>query len=234
MTDNKLDKFLSDSLKAAEIEMNTPVSELEQMIAERITVNRRMKKQKQRRVLQIAAAVILLLGISGALFFPEPVYALKKQLFQTILNIGKSINVSLDSNAEQLQIQNQIAREVAAIQEDIPFKVLVPQYIPPGYTLESIKQNPGDKQAKIIMIFINDKSTIRFTQTNVPVNYSVSVNVDTQEAQAEKINLDKCEGNLISYKDGSASLIWITDDNIMCQIFGDISPDQAVEMANSF
>ena len=84
------------------------------------------------------------------------------------------------------------------------------------------------------MAFVNKESTVLFTQTNVPVNYSVSVNVDTQEAQVESINLDNYEGNLISYRDGSASLIWITDDNIMCQIVGDISPAQAVEMANSF
>lgn len=234
MTDDKLDKLLSDSLKAAELEMNTPASELEQMIAERITANRRMKKQKQRRVLQITAVSILLLGIFGALLFPEPVYALKKQLYQTILDIGKSINISLNSHAEQLQIQNQITCEVAAVQEDTLFEILVPRYIPPGYTLESIKKNPADNQTKIIMAFVNKESTVLFTQTHVPVNYSVSVNVDTQEAQVESINLDNYEGNLISYRDGSASLIWITDDNIMCQIVGDISPAQAVEMANSF
>lgn len=229
MTDEKFDRFLSDSFKAAELEVNTPINELEQMIAEKITLNKQIKKQKQRRVIQIAAAVVLLLGISGAIFFPEPVYALKKQFFQTILNIGKSINISLNSHSDQ----NQIAGEIASIQGDIPFTILVPQYIPPGYTLESVKQNPADKQTKIIMTFINNKSTILFTQTIVSDNYSVSVNVDNQNAQAEKINLGTNEGNLITYNDGSASLIWITENNVLCQILGDISPDQAVEMANS-
>jgi predicted nucleic acid-binding Zn ribbon protein len=233
MTDDKFDSFLSDSLKAAEIKITTPINEVEQMIAEKIALNRQKKKQKQRRLIQIAAAVILLLSISAALFFPESVYALKKQLFQTIHNVGKSINISLNSDAEQLELQNQIAIELAAIQGDIPFKILIPQYIPPEYTLESIKQSPGDKQAKIIMTFSNNKSTILFTQTNVSDNYSVSVNVDVQEAQAEKIALDKYEGNIISYQDGSASLIWITNNNVMCQILGDVSPDQAMEIANS-
>ncbi len=233
MTDEKFDRFLSNSFKAAELEVSTPINELEQMIAEKITLNKQIKKQQQRRVLQIAATVILLLGISGAVFFPEPVYAIKKQLFQTIFNIGKSLNISMNSDADQLQLQNQIATEVTSIQEETPFRILVPQYIPPGYKLESILKNPADQQTKVIMTFADHQSTIIFTQSVISAEYSTSVNVNSREAQAKVVHLDKYEGNLIAYKDGSASLIWITDDHIMCQLFGDISPEQAVEMANS-
>jgi len=188
MTDEKFDRFLSDSFKAAELEVNTPISELEQMIAEKITVNKQ-KKQKQRRVIQIAAAVILLLGISGAVFFPEPVCALKKQFFQTILNIGKSINISLNSDGNQLQFQNHIADEVAAIQRDIPFKILVPQYIPPGYTLDSVKQSPTDEQICIIISFSAPNAKILFTQTSMPEKFSSSVNVGAGQAKAEKVQI---------------------------------------------
>lgn len=233
MNNDKFDRFLSDSFKAAELEVNTPVNELEQMIAEKITVNKQMKKQKQRRLIQIAAAVILLLGISGAVLFPEPVYALKKQFFQTILNIGKSINISLNSDADQLQLQNQIAGEVDTIQGDIPFKILIPRYIPPGFNFESVKQSPTDEQVCIIMSFSAPNANILFTQTSITDKFSSSVNVDAQQAKAKKVQIDKYEGNLITFEDGSANLLWITDDHIMCQIFGDISPDQAIEMANS-
>lgn len=233
MNDDKFDSFLSNSLKATEIDINTPISELEQMIADKITVNRRMKKQKQRRVIQIVAAVILILGISGAVFFPEPVYAFKKQFFQTILNIGKSININLNSDADQLQLQNKIAGKVASIQGDTPFKILVPQYIPPGFNLESVKKSATDEQACIIMSFTAPNANILFTQTSITDKFSSSVNVDAQQAKAEKVQVDKYEGNLITFEDGSANLLWITDDHIMCQIFGDISSDQAIEMANS-
>lgn len=233
MNHDKFDSFLSNSLKAAELEVKTPINELEQMIIEKIAVNKQIKKQKQRRVIQIAVAVILLLGISGAAFFPGPVYALKKQFFQTILNIGKSINISLNSDADQLQFQNHIAGEVAAVQGDTPFKILVPQYIPPGFNLESVKQSASDEQACIIMSFTAPNANILFTQTSITDKFSSSVNVDAQQAKAQKVQIDKYEGNLIIFEDGSANLLWITDEHLMCQIFGDISSDQAIEMAKS-
>ncbi|MEN6325266.1 MAG: DUF4367 domain-containing protein [Syntrophomonas sp.] len=233
MNDDKFDSFLSNSLKATELEVKTPINELEQMIIEKITVNKQKKKEKQRRVIQIAAGVILLLGISVAVFFPEPVYALKKQIFQNILNIGKNINISLNSDADQLQFQNHIAREVAVIQKDTPFKILVPQYIPPGFNLEGIEKSATDEQACIIMSFTAPNANILFTQTSITDKFSSSVNVDAQQAKAKKVQIDKYEGNLITFEDGSANLLWITDDYIMCQIFGDISSDQAIEMANS-
>lgn len=233
MPKDKLDDFLSSSLKAAEIKVDTPINELEQMIAEKIIINRRQKRQKQRRVIAIAAAVILLLAVSGALFFPGPAYALKKQLFQTIINIGESLNISLSSDADQLRLQNRIAEEVAAIQEDVPFGILVPRYIPPGFDLESVKQSPTDEQACIIMSFTAPDADILFVQTGITDKFSSSVNADAQQAKARKVSIDKYEGNLITFEDGSASLLWITDDHIMCQIFGDINPEQAIEMAES-
>ena len=233
MPKDKLDDFLSSSLKAAEIKVDTPINELEQMIAEKIIVNRRQKRQKLRRVIEIAAAVILLLAVSGAFFFPGPAYALKKQLFQTIINIGESLNISLSSDDDQLRLQNRIAQEVAAIQEDVPFELLVPRYIPPGFDFESVKQSPTDEQACIIMSFSAPDANILFVQTGITDKFSSSVNVDAQQARARKVSIDKYEGNLITFEDGSASLLWITDDHIMCQLFGDINPEQALEMAES-
>lgn len=233
MENDKFDRFLSNSLKAAEIEVDTPTNELEQMIIEKITVNKQKKRQKQFRVIQIAAAVILLLGISGAVLFPGQVYAIKKQLFQTIINIGEKLNINLNSDADQLQLQNQIIGEVSAIQGNIPFKILVPRYIPPGFNLESVKHSSADEQDCIIMSFIAPNANILFTQTSITDTFSSSVNADSQQAKAKKVKINKYEGNLIIFEDGSANLLWITDDHIMCQIFGDINPEQAIEMANS-
>jgi len=230
---DKLDKLLHDSLKAAELEVDTPIDELRQLIAERAKIKQQVKKEKRQRMIRIAVAAILVLGISGAVIFPSQVYAFKKQFFQTIFNIGKSLHITLDSNDEQLAFQNAVTDKINVIQQGVPFKILVPQYIPPEYTLESVKQNPSDTQAKVIITFIDNQSSIRFTQTQVADNYSVSVNADSEKAKAEKVNIDRFEGNLITYDDGTASLIWIADANVMCQIFGDISPEQALEMANS-
>ena len=53
MTNDEFDSFLSNSLKVAEIEVDTPTNELEQMIIEKITVNKQKKRQKQFRVIQM-------------------------------------------------------------------------------------------------------------------------------------------------------------------------------------
>lgn len=233
MTGDKFDSFLSSSLKATEIEVNTPTNELERIIADKISVNKRMKKQRQLRLIQIAAAVILLLGISGAVFFPNQVFAIKKQLFQTILNIGKSINISLNSDPAQLKQDNQIIEQVRSVQQKTPFKILIPHYIPPGYSLESINRVSTDEQAGIVMAFAAQNSTILLTQTRVSENFSSAVNADAREAKAKPVMVGEYEGNLISFNDGSATLIWVTDDHIMCEILGDVSPGQAMEMANS-
>ena len=129
------------------------------------------------------------------------------------------MHITLDSDADRLAFQNAVTDKINVVQQGVSFKILVPQYMPPGYTLESVRQNPSDTQAKIVMTFIDDQSAIRLTQTQVADNYSVSVNADSGNAKAEKVNVDKFEGNLITYEDGTASHIWITDANVMCQIF---------------
>lgn len=233
MTGDKFDSFISNSLKAAEIKVDTPINELERMIADKIAADRRIKQQKQLRLIQIAAALIVLIGISGAVFFPHQVLAIKKQLFQTILNIGSSINISLNSDPDQFGQNTQIMEQLRPIKRETPFKILVPHYIPPGCSLESIKRSSTDEQTGIVMSFVAQNSTIMFTQTSVSENFSSSVNVDAQAAKTEKVMIGGYEGNLISYSDGSATLVWVTDDHIMCEISGNITPVQALEIADS-
>jgi hypothetical protein len=102
-----------------------------------------------------------------------------------------------------------------------------------GFNVESVEKSENDEAACIIMSFTAPNSTIIFTQTIMSERFSCSVTVDAQQVTVKKVQIDKYEGNLIAFKDGSASFLWITDDHIMCEIFGDISPDQALEMANS-
>ena len=165
MIDDKFDSFLSNSLKAAEVEVDTPINGLERIIADRVTINKRMKKQKQLRFIQVAAVIILLIGISGAVLFPNPVSAIKKQLFQTIIDIGKSININLNSDAGKVDQDNQIIEQVWPVQQQTTFKILIPHYIPPGYSLESVKSNSTNDQTRIIMSFVGKKSAIVFSQT---------------------------------------------------------------------
>ena len=42
---DKLDKLLRESFKAARLEVDTPIDELKQLIAERAEINRQMKKK---------------------------------------------------------------------------------------------------------------------------------------------------------------------------------------------
>jgi hypothetical protein len=79
MSPDQFDEFLSKSLQNSEIEFNHPISEIEQLIIEKMARNQAHKKKRQRRILNIAVLVVALLAFSGTILFPGPLYAFKEQ-----------------------------------------------------------------------------------------------------------------------------------------------------------
>jgi len=233
MKDDNFDKFLSRSLKAGEIEVNTPINQVEQMIIEKIKINRDNKRKRQRLIIQVAVLVIALLGISGSMLFPQPVYAFKEKVIQTILNFGKMINITVSSDQNPPQLKDKIGTEVAAVQPSVSFKIIIPKYIPLGFEFKNLTRGATDEQDTIIISFASQNASILITETRVPSNFTYSMNIDAKQGKSEKIQVGRYEGNLITFLDGSCSLTWITDDSIMCQLFGNLTIEQAKEMAVS-
>jgi hypothetical protein len=233
MKEDNFDIFLSNSLKASEIEINTSIKEAEQMITEKIKVMQVKKRNKQLRLIQVAILVIALFGITGTVLFPQPIYAFKMKFIQSIMNWSKNVHVTISSNVNRPEINEKMEIEVAALQPNIPFIIATPKYIPPDFEFRAVTKSANDEQPTITISFASGNSSILITESRMSGNFSYSMNINTKQGKAERIQVGQYECNLITFINGSCSLTWITDDNIMFRILGNLTPEQAKEMALS-
>jgi hypothetical protein len=233
MSPDQFDEFLSKSLQNSEIEFNHPISEIEQLIIEKMARNQAHKKKRQRRILNIAVLVVALLAFSGTILFPGPLYAFKEQLIQTIIKFGNNININFTDSSPRPHLPDKLEAEIAAIQPGVPFEILVPRYLPPGFEFVGVEKSPYDEQCKIIMYFQAEDAALMLTQTEIGDNFALSVNINAQQGKAEKIQVGGYEGNIITFNDGSVSLTWITDGHILCELSGNLNAEQAIEIAVS-
>lgn len=236
MKEDNFDLFLSNSLKAGELEINTSIDEVGPLITKKLNRIQAKRRKKRRLLIQAAIVVVALLGITGTVLFPQPTYAFKTKIYQTIINLGKNVHVNINSNLnspEHPEINDKMEMEVAALQPDIPFLIATPQYIPPDFKFKEITKSANDEQAKIIISFASNSSSLLISESRMSGDFSYSINFDAKQGKLEKIKVGQYEGNLITFINGTCSLTWTTDDNIMFKIFGNVTPEQAKEMAVS-
>lgn len=80
MEEDNLEQFLRTALQSNEITIQTPMSEVENKILEKVAKYREQERRKKRQFYQMAAGIILLLGMIGSMLFPQPVVACKRQI----------------------------------------------------------------------------------------------------------------------------------------------------------
>ena len=114
-----------------------------------------------------------------------------------------------------------------------PFEILVPRYLPPGFEFAGVEKSPYDEQCKIIMYFQAEDAALMLTQARIGDNFALSVNINAQQGKSRKIQVGGYEGNIITFNDGSVSLTWITDGQILCELSGNLNAEQAIEIAVS-
>lgn len=233
MSRDQFDEFLSKSFQNAEIEFNQPISEIEQLIIEKMARNQAHKKKRQRLILNIAVVAVALLALSGTILFPGPLYAFKEQLIQTIIKFGNNINVNFTDNSPHPQLSDKLEAEIAALQPEVPFEILVPRYLPPGFEFAGVEKNPYDEQGKIVMFFQAEDASLMLTQSKIGDNFALSVNINSQQGKSETIQIGGYEGNIITFSDGSMSLAWVTDAHILYELSGNLTVEQAIEIAVS-
>ncbi|MEA1961577.1 MAG: DUF4367 domain-containing protein [Bacillota bacterium] len=193
-----------------------------------------MKRNKRRQIVQVAVIVIAIFGTSALLIFPKPVNAFKEQLMQKFTNLGGNISVVLSNNSNhQSHPRGIMEKEVTAFQTDIPFKILIPKHIPEGFEFKSITKSSNNENALVILSFISTDAEFLFTQSKVSDNFSYSININENQGQSEQVQIGRHVGNMITFKDGSCSLTWLTDDNVLCEISGNVTSEQTREIADS-
>ena len=116
-----------------------------------------------------------------------------------------------------------VENEEADAQDDIV--KAVPQYIPEGYTLES----EVDSGIFYRIIYSSqDKNTIDYVQQ---INFGTFYNVDTEDNEYEKININYFEG--IKYVKNRINTVVFADETYLYTIQGQISFEELIKMAES-
>lgn len=100
-----------------------------------------------------------------------------------------------------------------------------PQYIPDGYTLNS----ELDSGVIYKINYINqDNNSIDYIQK---VNFGTIYNVDTEDIEYDKININSFEG--IKYIKNKINTVVFADEIYMYTVYGQISFDELIKMAES-
>lgn len=175
--------------------------------------NRKFGKILSKVIKRVAIYALIL--ISGIVLMTMSVEAFRIKFFNMITEVTeKYTTISIKENNKS-QAEEHI----------IPWKsYFYPEYIPNGYKALN-SQKFGDVK---IIYFTNDMGdSIEFSQS--PVNPSFQV--DTENAKTEEINVTNVKGLLVE-KDGSLSLIWVTDSNTF-YIMGKLGKDDIKSMAES-
>lgn len=107
----------------------------------------------------------------------------------------------------------------------IEFVKTVPTYIPEGYTVESETELGG-----LYKISYNHKDDIFIDYTQMISNGTI-YNADTEEIEYDKIIINSFEG--IKYIKNGINTVVFADETYMYTIYGDISFDELIKMAES-
>lgn len=227
MSEENFEQFLRDSFKTAEINVNIQSNEIDQQIINKLNRIQESRKKKKRFVLKVVAIIVVLLSGYGAVAYPKSAYAFKEKMIQTIEHWGSQIQIIFSGNDSY---SDTIDIEVGKIQPDVAFTILTPHYIPPGFKFNSISKSAQDEQIKVNLSFSDHNSVIILSQTQITGNRGQTVNVSALQGKAEKVVIGEYECNMITFEDGSCNAIWITEDNIQCELFSNLSPKQVKEI----
>lgn len=233
MNYDDLNQFLKDTLHESEIQPATPIAQVEQRITEKYQRNREQKRKKQRQMLSITATAIVLLIVCGSFLAPPTAYALKERILHSIVSLGHNLVLKYSNHGDAPEPSRKIEQEVAKIQPEVPFTILIPQYVPAGFQFERIEKNADDQQLKVMLSFKSPDASLLLTQSKITGKRSRTVNINGKEAEADTVEIGRYEGYLMTFADGSCNLIWISEDNIEYGLFGGLNPEQAKEMAVS-
>lgn len=111
-------------------------------------------------------------------------------------------------------------------------KIVLPKYIPSGYTLLTVEVAGGDLLGYYLCAFINSEiKTFTYTVTEYTEGVSPSMTIEKNDIEPELYNYNGHIHYLMSNMDKNEAT-WVIDNNLY-NIFGSLSFDEIKEMINS-
>jgi len=231
MKQEGFEDFLSKTLKSAEIQSDTSDEQLQADIYKRLKEYRERRIKRKRMAWQVTAVLTLALAILAGALFPQSVLALKGKILNTITQWGKEVRIGYSGHQPPIQPEDPMDKAVSEMQLSIPFKIRVPRHIPAGFVFTGIEKSPQHEKPAVIITFSSQNSSIQLSETQLSDHFNLDVNIDG--AKAEKMQIGRYECDVLTFKDGSLSLIWFTDDNIKCELSGHLAVEAAQQMVLS-
>ncbi|HHW40480.1 MAG TPA: DUF4367 domain-containing protein [Syntrophomonadaceae bacterium] len=231
MEEDNLEQFLRTALQSNEITIQTPMSGVENKIFEKVAKYREQEHRKKRRFYQMAAGIILLLGMIGSMLFPQPVVALKNKLLHLLSWSEREIKINLLSLTAGNHVDDRLANEISKLQPEVPYKIKVPQYIPTGMAFKQVAINKKGSVVRLVMEYEQADKRLRITQENIPGETNYSLRVNTASGQIEQIKINNAEGHLIKYSNGMNMIVWDTDESIKFIVDGNLTADELLLIA---
>lgn len=241
-TDMDLDNFLQDILKEAVNNQRVP-DDIRDRVRQKIRLGREPNRRISVRGIAAYAAVALFLFFLASIFFPNVGSALNIRLLnrmesflqQTIFNISEVYHQ--DSTIKTNKMDPPPINEEAEVQkkledakDKLPFKPLIPGWLPKGITLKDVEVIGEGDIVKIVLKY-SDKQ-LMISEMGLCDNTSLGVSFDKEDSVIENIMVRGKEGAIVKLKNDTILLKW-ADQGIFYRIQGDITPDEIKKIANN-
>lgn len=210
------------------------------------------KKNRRSLFFKLAASagVIIMLAGTLAISVPGNARAIGEKILHTVETLlgGTKMNVRTgfrhnepgqlppppEKGFSELPIEEGRIVSLEEAKKVSPFPVLVPQYIPDGYSLNRVEFQLMIKPVVKISLLYNgpNADNIVLEEMNVPDGYVQGYGYDIEDAITEDIKVGKNSGQLILFKDDRIQMTWI-NNSVLFTLDGRISKEEAIKIAES-
>lgn len=241
------DRLIKDALKEEYEEIKPTLSSNEAW--ELFTKKKRKSSSyiPKKRFIYLAACIAVFLTI----FFitPQSGYAFNKvfDFFHTIQ--GNVMQLFITSNND-INEKNSPSDEEFALVEDseiisesmtldeaqkiTAFPILTPKWLPGETDLQDvtvIREVNGESE-EIYLNYNGDETQFQIRELTAAASFGFGAALDQEDAVLEEVMIHSYQGNLLTFKNDSTQLLWITEDHFL-SIEGNLTKEQIMEVAES-
>lgn len=204
--------------------------------------------QKPRlRLLLPAAAGLVIFVIVSSLIFHAPASAFGRYVFNTLdrwlggtlRNISSSYTPIEEFDEVVLPSKSTVPDELifpsfSAAEDIVPFPILIPTWLPEGFSLDHISVTSftnEDAQMRIVYSG-SDVMPLTIVERNLAGAMGRGQMYDTDDARAREVSVQGSPGTLLQAKTGYLRLSWIAE-NLAIDINGRLSEADVLKVAES-
>jgi hypothetical protein len=136
---------------------------------------------------------------------------------------------------QKIETEYRIERMSLAEAEEIAiFDIVIPQYLPPGYSLQDLSVQVEDdvRSSLIILHYLNGEGEISIRETFIQEQAGYSIGVDSEDTIIKEVKIKGEKGALFIFKDDSIKLSWVRH-NIHYILDATVEAEEVIKIAES-